>query len=310
MPDTAPLRLNHEARDDRFPQSWYPMALAREVAPGALIGVDFLGTRVILYRDADGRPVVQSAYCPHLGADLSLGQMVDRRVRCPFHHWSFAADGRCAHVPTGDKIPPGAVIATYPSAEAWGLIWAFNGTTPLFPPPRIPDTNEADLVFESNLWGPRPVDSWLSVSNGVDFQHLRTLHNLPAEPPEMVEVGPYGLEYQAENPSYSQHGLVTGTNCFAQHIHRAAGDAWMLFTGRAVAPRRSMSYYVVGVSPGAGAEQRLAAVKAFTIRLIEEDAPILNTIRFRKGTLVASDRSLARFFKYVEDFPVASALDG
>jgi len=310
MLDTAPATLRYEIQTGVFPQSWYPMALSREIATGALTGVDFLGTRVIVYRDSEGRPIVQSAYCPHLGADLSQGQLVEGRVRCPFHHWSFGADGHCVHIPTGDKIPPGATVATYPTAEAWGLIWAFNGTAALFPPPRMPDADEAALVFESHLYGPRPIDPWLGVSNGVDFQHLRALHNISATPPETVAVGPYGIEYRAENQFYSQHGLITGANCFAQHLSAASGDAWMMFTGRAVARGRSMSYFVVGVAASDGAEQRLDAVKAMTMRLIDEDAPVLNTIRFRKGTLVASDRFLARFFNYVAEFPNAPALGG
>jgi hypothetical protein len=39
------------------------------------------------------------------------------------------------------------------------------------------------------------------------------------------------------------------------------------------------------------------------VRLIAEDAPVLDNIRFRRGFLTASDRHLARYFKYVEDFP-------
>lgn len=294
--------------DSVFPQSWYPIALPREVPPEVLVGVDFLGTRVIAYRDAERRPVVQGAYCPHLGADLSQGEIIKGRVRCPFHHWSFGADGRCAHIPTGDKIPPGATLANYPTAEAWGLIWAFNGEAPLFPAPRMPDAEEPDLLFESHLYGPRPIDPWLAVSNGVDFQHLRTLHNVPAALPEIIEVGPFGLEYKVDAEAYSQHGLIVGTNCFTQHLRSPSGDAWMMFTGRTVARGRSMSYYVAGVSPGAGAEQRLAAVRAMITRLIDEDAPVLNAMRFRKGTLVASDRFLARYFKYVAQFPQATAL--
>ena len=38
-------------------------------------------------------------------------------------------------------------------------------------------------------------------------------------------------------------------------------------------------------------------------RLGAEDAPILRSIRFRRGLLTASDRHLARYFKYVEEFP-------
>jgi phenylpropionate dioxygenase-like ring-hydroxylating dioxygenase large terminal subunit len=309
MSSLARAALADDARQ-AFPQSWYPMALAHEVTSTKLLGVDFLGTRVIVYRDADGRPVVQGAYCPHLGADLSIGEIVDGKVRCAFHHWSFGADGRCVHIPTGDKIPPGARLAAYPTAEAWGLVWAFNGETPLFPPPRIPDADETSLAFESHCFGPRPIDPWLGVSNGLDFQHLRAVHNLHTIAPETIDVRPYEIEYQVQTNAYVQHGLVTGANSFAQRLRRGGTDAWMLFTGRSVARGQSMSYYVVGVAPGPGAEQRLAGAKAMVVKLIDEDAPVLNALRFRKGTLVASDRFLARYFKYIAEFPMAAAFDG
>jgi phenylpropionate dioxygenase-like ring-hydroxylating dioxygenase large terminal subunit len=88
-----------------FPQSWFPVALAGELGSGTVLGVDFLGTRVVAYRTGTGRPVVQSAWCPHLGADLSIGEIVDGQIRCAYHHWRFDDAGVCAHIPTGDKIP-------------------------------------------------------------------------------------------------------------------------------------------------------------------------------------------------------------
>lgn len=308
MSDTMSRADDLTAADTGFHQSWYPLALASEVTTTAPFGVDFLGTRVVVYRGGDGRPVVQGAYCPHLGADLSLGAMVEGALRCPFHHWRFGGDGRCVHIPAGDKIPPGALLPLYASAEAWGLIWAFNGETPLFPPPRMPDAQEGALVLEAQLYGPRPIDPWMATSNGVDFQHLRALHGLETEAPDAVEAGPYSIEFEVETASYAQHGLITGTNCFAQHLRRGNDQMWMLFAGRSVARGRSMAYTVVGVAPGPGAAQRLAGTKAMMTRLLDEDAPILNTMRFRKGTLVASDRFLARFLKYVADFPTAPAV--
>jgi nitrite reductase/ring-hydroxylating ferredoxin subunit len=300
--DTAPA-------DDAFHQTWYPVALASEIAAGTLKGQDLLGTRVIVYRDPEGRAVVQSAWCPHVGADLSVGQIVDGRVRCAYHHWSFDAGGRCAHIPAGDKIPPGARIATYPSAEAFGLIWAFNGQTPLFSAPGIPDAEESGLVIESRRGAVRPIESWIGTSNGVDFQHLRTLHGLTVETPPLVEVGPYGLEYQIETPYYLQHGRITGTNCFSQHLRIEGIDMFMLFSGAALARGKTMAYATIGVRRGAAAEPQLAAVRALVARLLAEDAPVLDTIRFRKGVLVASDRHLARFFRYVETFPKAPPPD-
>src|SRR5260370_13080114 len=134
-----------------FHQSWFPVALARDLEIGAVLGVDFLGSRVVVYRGATGKPVVQSAWCPHLGADLSIGELVNNQIRCAYHHWRFDEAGACAHIPTGDKIPPGPRNFSYPTAEALGLGWALHGEKPLFALPRLPRPHHDHLAFEPPL---------------------------------------------------------------------------------------------------------------------------------------------------------------
>ncbi len=102
---------------------------------------------------------------------------------------------------------------------------------------------------------------------------------------------------------------------FAQHLRRQGMDAFMLFAGAPVDQRRSRGFNVVGVQKtGDGTVERptvepqvvnakLRELRGFVDRLIDEDEPVLNTMRFRKGSLVASDRHLARYFKYVGEFP-------
>jgi nitrite reductase/ring-hydroxylating ferredoxin subunit len=295
-----------------FHQCWYPLGLAGEFASGKVVGRDFLGTRVVVYRDAAGKVVVQSAWCPHLGADLSVGELVDGQLRCAYHHWRFDTKGVCAHIPTGDKIPPGAKIATYPSAEAWGLVWAFNGRTPIFDPPQIPGAGEEDLLVEAFIRGPRSIDPWVGASNGVDFQHLQTLHGFPAVlTPEALTVGDHSIEFSVNGPGYSQHGLISGTNSFSQHLTTGSNEMFMLFTGCSVASGESMGYYVIGVRKGipeAERQARLKALKQFVDKLYGEDDAVLSTIRFRKGVLIAADRHLSRFLKYVDGFPRAGSL--
>jgi hypothetical protein len=46
-------------------------------------------------------------------------------------------------------------------------------------------------------------------------------------------------------------------------------------------------------------------LKQLVDKLYAEDAAVLDTIRFRKGVLVASDRHLGRFLRYVSEFPRA-----
>ena len=245
---------------------------------------------------------MQSAFCPHLGADLSLGQIVDGRLRCPYHHWSFDGSGACAHIPTGDKIPSAARIFSYPAAEAWGVVWAFNGEQPDFGVPRIPGAEEDTIAFEAHERARAPFDPWIAVSNGVDFQHLRTLHGLPSVSlPRELEVDAGSIEFRSESPAHLQHGRITGTNVFAQHLRIGGKELYMLFSGAPVEPGWSSGHFVVGVPKGE--EARLPEVRAMVDRLNAEDLPVLKTIRFRRGLLTASDRHLARYFKYVEEFP-------
>lgn len=310
MSPTETLERQPDAAAATYHQSWFPLALAGDVPPGRAVGRDFLGTRVVLYRDAGGKAVVQGAYCPHLGADLSVGQVVEGQIRCAYHHWRFDCAGRCVDIPAGDRIPPGARIATYPSAEAWGLVWAFNGETPTFEVPRIPGADERELVCESHFRGTRAVDPWVGVSNGVDFQHLRALHGLPgAVEPDAVRVGTHHIEYRIESHQYVQHGLITGVNTFSQYLALGGEESFMLFSGAPIAHGRTMGFYAFGVrdtgAGRAGLADRLDTLRAFVQRLLAEDAPVLDTIRFRPHVLVASDRHLARFFKYVREFPRA-----
>src|SRR5262249_60353485 len=88
-----------------FHASWYAIARADEVAPGQVVGRDFLEGRAIVYRGESGRASVMSAYCPHLGADLGVGKVIGEDVRCAFHHWQYGPDGECSQITASDKIP-------------------------------------------------------------------------------------------------------------------------------------------------------------------------------------------------------------
>lgn len=308
-----------------FHVSWYPVALSSEVERNKVIAKDVFGTRVIVYRGPSGTPIVQGSYCPHLGTDLAEGDIVDGEIRCPFHHWKFNAQGMCSQIPTGDKIPPGAKIAAYPTGEAFGLIWAFNGPTALFELPTIPDVGESEIVYETILRDILPIEPWMIRANTLDFQHFRALHGFNATEPKQLEVEQYKLEFtlKLDEIGFEQHARITGTNTFSQRFHYGAHskffefgktfggeDVFFLFTGAPV-KEGSTFFAMVGVrkpsSHGAEAEAqtrlKLKKLRDFANFLYEGDRRIFMTIRFRQGCLVASDRSLAQFFKYVNQYP-------
>ena len=59
------------------------------------------------------------------------------------------------------------------------------------------------------------------------------------------------------------------------------------------------------VLKGDQAEERLATMRGITMRTIGEDEAVLDSIRYRPGTLTAADRTLAKYLQIVREFPRA-----
>lgn len=128
--------LPAEGDEGLFSQSWFPVCLSDQVKPGEIRAEPFLVGKVIVYRGEDGAARVMSAYCPHLGADLSIGCVIENRVRCAFHQWEYDTSGSCVQTGIGDMAPKAARLYKFPTQERYGIVWAFNGDEPLWD---IPD---------------------------------------------------------------------------------------------------------------------------------------------------------------------------
>jgi len=323
MASTTALPRAHGARTSKsrdkkpagFHQSWYAIARSDEVRAGEVIGRDFLDGRAIAYRGENGQAVVMNAYCRHLGADLSMGKVFGNDIRCAFHHWQYGPDGACTKIPASEKIPKAAKMFKYPTVEKWGLIWAFNGATPLFDVPEFVDYAEPDLDLRTAEAFDLPVEPWVPFTNSMDFQHLRVLHGLKIEcDPDAIDVGDYRIQYDVrfEDPNlgvFDQRIRVTGTNTIAL-AGRLNGMAILsMATGTPTPDGRTHGWSVTATPKAEGSdaerEQRLQIGEAFFKRLIEEDTPIMQTIRFHDGLLIDADRALARFLQYVRRFPTA-----
>jgi len=298
-----------------FHSSWYAIARADEVAPGELLGRDFLEGRAVVYRGEGGTASVMSAYCRHLGADLSVGKVVGEDVRCAFHHWQYGPDGRCTKIPVSDKIPKAARVFKFPTAEKWGLIWAFNGEKPLFEVADFPGFREHELEFRTIEAFDLPVEPWVPFTNSMDFQHLRVLHGLKIDfDPKQIEVGDFRIQYDVrfEDPNlgvFDQCIRVTGINTIALAGKLNGMSLFSMATGTPTPDGRTVGWMITATPRAEGdADKRAQSLQigeAFFKRLIEEDTPVLSTAHFREGVLIEADRALAMFFQYVKRFPRA-----
>ncbi len=131
-----------------FRRSWVSVGRwDRWKAPGDYAAMEVAGIPIVVLRDNQGVLRAYANTCRHRGAKLLDGEGSCRTIRCPFHRWTYALDGRLLKAPRMDAAPA-FDLSTY------GLI-----------PVRI-DTR-AGFVFVCFDDDVEPLDAWLG-----DFPEL------------------------------------------------------------------------------------------------------------------------------------------
>ncbi|MBW4636611.1 MAG: aromatic ring-hydroxylating dioxygenase subunit alpha [Iphinoe sp. HA4291-MV1] len=159
--------------------SWY-VAMQSEDLGEKPKSIKLFGQSLVAWRDKKSQPVIMESYCSHKGASLTIGNIVDGCIQCPFHHWRYNSSGQCVYLPDVEQIPPVARQFTYITVEKYGYIWVWYGSkTPLFPLPTFSPMEEekrnympAYLSTETNTTVRQVIE------NALDYYHLNTVHNL------------------------------------------------------------------------------------------------------------------------------------
>ncbi|GAB3200673.1 Rieske 2Fe-2S domain-containing protein [Nocardioides hungaricus] len=191
-----------------YATGWYQIAYSAEIAPGQSIPLRYFDTELACYRDAHGDLHLSDAFCPHLGAHLGHGGVVeDGGIRCPFHGWKWDHEGRNCDIPYSRPKQMGLQIKQWPVHEVNGVAFMW------FDPAGEEPTWEPDpLVWEqpdetSDYWPIHPdtSHSWRRVKfipqvvteNSCDAAHFRYVHGAD-EVPELVDFGEAGHVFTSE----------------------------------------------------------------------------------------------------------------
>jgi phenylpropionate dioxygenase-like ring-hydroxylating dioxygenase large terminal subunit len=314
-------RIPREGEDGLFSQSWFAICKSDEVKCGEVIGKPFLDGKVVVYRGANGIAKVMSAYCPHVGTDLSRGYVAGDNLQCQFHRWEFDQEGRCVKTGIGDPPPPNACLFNFPTVERFGVIMAFNGEEPLW---NVPDFCYPDdeLVWEvtklSDYWD---CDPWVINCNTPDWQHFTLVHNFSYGPEviDEIEFTDIGLRYtmrpRLNGPTGEQivyNVEVSGTGIFSTDgTFRGKWFAMMMPHGLPMPGKTEVYGITFAHNPSkteAGAREAMAQVKAIGDVLggmVWEDERTLNGIHYQPGALTRHDRGLAKFLEILRKFPRA-----
>ncbi|XP_061165164.1 cholesterol 7-desaturase nvd-like [Saccostrea echinata] len=165
-----------------YPNGWFGLIEGFKIKPGEVQNISVLGLNLAVFRGEDGTAHVTDAYCPHMGANLSVGgRVVGDCLECPFHGWQFRGnDGQCTKIPYSDKVPEFAKVKSYISDEANGYIYFWyhaEGIEPTWTVPRIEEIHNGDWIYRGRT------EHYISChieeipENGADLQHLECVHS-------------------------------------------------------------------------------------------------------------------------------------
>ncbi len=111
---TSPAFLDFE-REALFMREWLAVGRAERIPePGDWFTVDLMGEPVVVVRDKEGEVRALSAVCQHRAMRVCEGSGNDTTFKCPYHHWTYAQDGRLLGAPAMEKTEG------FDKAE-WGL---------------------------------------------------------------------------------------------------------------------------------------------------------------------------------------------
>ena len=157
---------------------WHPVARAADLADGAPVAVELLGDYWCVVRLGGVLTAFPDA-CPHRLSPLSAGAVEGDTLRCAYHGYRFAVDGRCVEIPAVNPalpIPKGARCRTAAGVkEHLGLIW-LAPEEPLAPLPEVPEHDD-DSFVNCDL----PPRDWYAgaaqmADNFLDLAHLPFVH--------------------------------------------------------------------------------------------------------------------------------------
>ena len=282
--------------DQLLRQVWHPVCTLDELAaasPGGVgpLGVTLLGERIVVAL-LDGRPVALRDRCVHRSTALSVGTVDGGGLRCAYHGWVYAADGRCIDIPAlgGGPIPARACVESFASTIAYGLVWVCLDNRAELPLPACPafgDPTLRTIPGEPYTW---PVAASRRVENFVDLSHFAFVHDgslgsrdepVPALPE--IERAPGELRFAYDPPDMA----VESTAMFGHSRYRmpmpctvsiefflASGARRLLWmTASPVTHASCRSFWFVARSDAW--DEPDAAHMAFQARILAEDAPVV-----------------------------------
>jgi vanillate O-demethylase monooxygenase subunit len=156
--------------------AWYVACMPNEIDEKPL-GRQVCGERIVFFRGPGGTVAAVEDWCPHRGAPLSLGRVVEGRLVCGYHGLEMGCDGKPIAMP-GQRVRGFPAVRTFPVVERHGFVWVWAGEPARADPAtihRLPWADSADWAYGGGLYHVA-CDYRLMIDNLMDLTHETYVH--------------------------------------------------------------------------------------------------------------------------------------
>jgi vanillate O-demethylase monooxygenase subunit len=174
-----------------FPKNaWYVACMPHEIDDKPL-GRTVCNERMVFFRGPEGQAAALEDWCPHRGAPLSLGHVVEGRLVCGYHGLEMGCDGKTVAMP-GQRVRGFPPIRHFPVIERYGFVWVWPGDAARADPARLPHLAWAEdpgWTYGGGMYHVR-CDYRLMIDNLMDLTHEKYVHATSIGQKELDEVVP------------------------------------------------------------------------------------------------------------------------
>jgi len=160
-----------------FPRNAWYVACTPDEIDGRPLGRTVCNQSLVFFRGPEGQAVALEDFCPHRGAPLSLGRVVEGRLVCGYHGLQVACSGRAESMP-GQRVRSFPAVRSLPVVEKYGFVWLWPGDPQAADAALIPELTWADdpaWAYGGGLFN-IGCDYRLMIDNLMDLTHETYVH--------------------------------------------------------------------------------------------------------------------------------------
>jgi phenylpropionate dioxygenase-like ring-hydroxylating dioxygenase large terminal subunit len=157
---------------------WYIAAESHELGQNQVISRSILNEWIALFRGETGKVTAVQDRCLHRTAQLSNGQVLNGKLQCPYHGWTYDEAGKVISIPSmgPNQRPSGKCAKTFQVIEQENYIYVkLNTEYPELRPFSMPSFGESGYttirlqnLFQNNVTN--------CAENFVDIPHTTFVH--------------------------------------------------------------------------------------------------------------------------------------